>query len=51
MSLDPSIIERYAKLMELKAGSRVARFTALGLVLGGLVGGSPLLAGKIHLIH
>jgi len=51
MSLDPSIIERYAKLMELKAGSRVARFTLLGLLFGGLVGGSPLLAGKIHLIH
>ncbi len=51
MSLDPSIIERYAKLMELKAGSRVARFTLLGFFLGALVGGSPLLAGKIHLIH
>ena len=51
MSLDPSIIERYAKLMELKAAVWVARFTLLGFFLGALVGGSPLLAGKIHLIH
>jgi hypothetical protein len=51
MSLDPAIIERYAKLMELKAGSRVARFTAFGIALGALVGALPLLAGTIHLVH
>jgi hypothetical protein len=51
MSLDPAIIERYAKLMELKAGSRVARFTILGIALGGILGAMPLVAGKIHLVH
>lgn len=51
MSLDPAIIERYAKLTELKAGSRVVRLTLTGLVLGGVVGSLPLLAGTIHLVH
>lgn len=51
MSLDPAIIERYAKLMELKAGSRVTRLTVIGLVAGGVIGSLPLLAGTIHLVH
>ncbi|HKB94856.1 MAG TPA: hypothetical protein VKC62_11565 [Gaiellaceae bacterium] len=51
MSLDPAIIERYAKLAELKAGSRVVRLTLVGLALGGVIGALPLLAGTIHLVH
>lgn len=51
MSLDPAIIERYAKLAELKAGSRVVRLTLVGLALGGVIGVLPLLAGTSHLVH
>ncbi|MGH2934134.1 MAG: hypothetical protein ACRDL2_06420, partial [Gaiellaceae bacterium] len=51
MSLDPAIIERYASLMELKAGSRVKRLTLVGAAAGAVIGSLPLLAGTIHLVH
>jgi len=51
MSSDPSVIERYAAGLHKKADSRVTRFSLLGLVIGGLLGSTPVLAPLISHVH
>ena len=51
MSSDPAVIERYAAGLEQKAGSRVTRFTGLGLVIGAAVGSTPLIAPLVSHVH
>jgi hypothetical protein len=51
MSSDPSVIERYAAGLHKKADSRVTRFSLLGLLLGGLIGGTPALAPLVSHVH
>lgn len=51
MSSDPAVIERYARGLQEKAGSRVTRLTLYGLVVGGLVGATPLLAPLVSHVH
>jgi len=51
MSSDPAVIERYAAGLEQKAGSRVTRFTALGLLIGAALGSTPLIAPIISHVH
>ena len=51
MSSDPAVIERYAQGLQEKAGSRVTRLTLYGLVIGGLVGATPLLAPLVSHVH
>jgi hypothetical protein len=51
MTSDPSAIERYAAGLQKKADSRVARFSLLGLLIGGLLGSTPVLAPLISHVH
>ena len=51
MSSDPSVIERYAAGLHKKADSRVTRFSLLGLLIGGLLGSTPVLAPLISHVH
>lgn len=51
MSSDPAVIERYAAGLEQKAGSRVTRFTAVGLLIGAAVGSTPLIAPIVSHVH
>jgi hypothetical protein len=51
MSSDPAVIERYAAGLEQKAGSRVTRFTTVGLLIGAAVGSTPLIAPAVSNVH
>jgi hypothetical protein len=51
MSSDPAVIERYAQGLQEKAGSRVTRLTLYGLVIGGLVGATPVIAPLMSHVH
>ena len=51
MSADPAVIERYAAGLTKKAGSRVQRFTLLGLVLGAALGATPVIAPMVSHVH
>ena len=51
MSSDPAVIERYAAGLEQKAGSRVTRFTGVGLLIGAAVGSTPLIAPLVSNVH
>jgi hypothetical protein len=51
MSSDPSVIERYAAGLHKKADSRVTRFSLLGLLIGGLLGATPVVAPLISHVH
>jgi len=51
MSSDPAVIERYAAGLNQKAGSRVRRFTILGLLIGVAVGATPLIAPMVSHVH
>lgn len=51
MSSDPSVLERYAAGLDRKAGSRVVRSSLLGLVVGGLLGATPVIAPAVSHVH
>lgn len=51
MSSDPAIIERYAAGLQQKAGSRVTRFTLGGLIFGGLLGSTVVIAPMVSHVH
>jgi hypothetical protein len=51
MSSDPALIERYATGLHQKAGSRVLRFTLLGLLIGGILGATPRVAPLVSHVH
>lgn len=51
MSSDPSVIERYAAGLHKKADSRVTRFSLLGLLIGGLLGSTPVVAPLVSHVH
>jgi hypothetical protein len=51
MSSDPSVIERYAAGLHKKADSRVTRFSLLGLLIGGLLGATPVIAPLVSHVH
>ncbi|HEY2543312.1 MAG TPA: hypothetical protein VGH92_09700 [Gaiellaceae bacterium] len=51
MSSNPAVIERYASGLQQKAESRVTRLTACGLVVGGLLGASIVIAPLVSHVH
>src|SRR5581483_3787994 len=51
MSSDPAVIERYATGLHKKADSRVTRFTLVGLLIGGILGATPLAAPIVSHVH
>lgn len=51
MSSDPAVIERYAAGLQQKAGSRVTRFTLIGLAIGALLGATPVVAPMVSHVH
>lgn len=51
MSSDPAIIERYAAGLQQKAGSRVTRFTLGGLLFGGILGSTVVIAPMVSHVH
>ena len=51
MSYDPTVIERHAAALHQKAGSRVARFTFFGFVIGSIIGGSTVVAPMVSSVH
>jgi hypothetical protein len=51
MSSDPSAIERYAAGLHKKADSRVTRFSLIGLLVGGLLGSTPVIAPLVSHVH
>ncbi|HEX5247566.1 MAG TPA: hypothetical protein VFW41_10605 [Gaiellaceae bacterium] len=51
MSYDPTVIERHAAALHQKAGSRVARFTVFGLLVGSVIGGSTVVAPMVSSVH
>ena len=51
MSYDPTVIERHAAALHQKAGSRVARFTFFGFVIGSVIGGSTVVAPMVSSVH
>jgi hypothetical protein len=51
MSSDPSVIERYAAGLHKKADSRVTRFSLIGLLIGGLLGSTPVIAPLVSHVH
>src|ERR1700687_526537 len=51
MSSDPAVIERYAAGLHKKAGSRVPRFTLFGLLIGGVLGATPVVAPIVSHVH
>lgn len=51
MSSDPAVIERYATGLHKKADSRVTRFTLVGLLVGGILGATPVAAPIVSHVH
>jgi hypothetical protein len=51
MSYDPTVIERHAAALHQKAGSRVARFTFFGFLIGSVIGGSTVVAPMVSSVH
>jgi len=51
MSSNPSVIERHAAGLHKKADSRVFRFSLFGLLLGGLLGATPVIAPLVSHVH
>jgi len=51
MSYDPTVIERHAAALHQKAGSRVARFTFFGFLIGSVIGASPVVAPIVSSVH
>ena len=51
MSSDPSVIERHAVGLHKKADSRVTRFSLFGLLIGGLLGATPVIAPLVSHVH
>lgn len=51
MSYDPTVIERHAAALHQKAGSRVARFTVFGFLIGAAIGGSTVVAPIVSSVH
>jgi len=51
MSYDPTVIERHAAALHQKAGSRVARFTFFGFLIGSVIGASTVVAPMVSSVH
>ena len=51
MSSNPAVIERYAAGLHKKADSRVTRFTLIGLLVGGILGATPVAAPIVSHVH
>jgi hypothetical protein len=51
MSYDPTVIERHAAALHQKAGSRVARFTFFGFLIGTVIGASTVVAPMVSSVH
>jgi len=51
MAFDPTSIERHALALHQKAGSRVARFTIFGVLIGTALGASAIIAPMVSSVH
>jgi len=51
MSYDPTVIERHAAALHQKAGSRVARFTFFGFLIGSVIGATTVVAPMVSSVH
>src|SRR5947209_2494672 len=51
MSYDPTLIERHAAALHQKAGSRVARFTFFGFLIGSVIGATTVVAPMVSSVH
>jgi hypothetical protein len=51
MAFDPTSIERHALALHKKAGSRVARFTVFGVLIGTALGASAIIAPMVSSVH
>jgi len=51
MAFDPTSIERHALALHQKAGSRVARFTVFGVLIGTALGASAIIAPMVSSVH
>ncbi len=51
MASDPTVIERHALALHQKAGSRVARFTVFGVLIGTALGASAIIAPMVSSVH
>jgi len=51
MAFDPTSIERHALALHQKAGSRVARFTIFGVLIGTVLGASAIIAPMVSSVH
>ena len=51
MAFDPTSIERHALALHQKAGSRVARFTVFGVLIGTALGASAIIAPLVSSVH
>jgi hypothetical protein len=51
MAFDPTSIERHALALHQKAGSRVARFTIFGVLIGAALGASAIIAPMVSSVH